>query len=124
MGAHNKGDLCKQIMYTSFKRKRDVMPVISLPQLNPYERKKIALLSVITFGIIALWLLFAPNGTLQLFSVQSNLSTIRSDNTVLRTENEALRAEIVKLKTDSVYLEQVAREQGLLKRNEMVFVFK
>lgn len=100
------------------------MPAISLPQLNPYERKKLIVLSVITFSIISLWLLFSPTGTLRLFSVQSELSTIRADNMALRTANEALQAEIVKLKTDSVYLEQVAREQGLLKRNEMVFVFK
>ncbi len=100
------------------------MPAISLPQLNPYERKKLIVLSVITFSIISLWLLFSPNGTFQLFSVQSELSTIRTDNITLRAENEVLRAEIMKLKTDSVYLEQVAREQGLLKRNEMVFIFK
>ncbi len=100
------------------------MPAISLPQLNPYERKKLFILSLVTFCIIALWILFSPNGTFQLFSVQSELSTVSTENSALRTENEALRAEIVQLKTNSEYLEQVARELGLLKRNEMVFVFK
>ena len=100
------------------------MPAISLPQLNPYERKKLFILSAITFCALALWLLFSPTGTLHLFSVQSEVTKISSENTLLRTENELLRAEVIKLKTDSEYIEQIAREQGLLKRNEMVFVFK
>jgi cell division protein FtsB len=100
------------------------MPAISLPHLNPYERKKIVILSVVTLCLISIWLIFSPNGTMHLFNVQSDLNSIQNDNDALRIENEALRTEIIMLKTDSEYLEQVAREQGLLKRNEMVFVFK
>lgn len=100
------------------------MPTISLPQLNPYERKKLFILSAITFCCMTLWILFSPNGTLHFYTVQSELAQVDNENLSLRIENEALRAEITKLKTDSDYLEQVAREQGLLKRNEMVFVFK
>lgn len=100
------------------------MPAISLPQLNPYERKKLFLLSAISLSLIISWILFSPSGTFRLFTVQSNLSTISTENDALRVENQKLQAEIIKLKTDSVYLEQVAREKGLLKRNEMVFVFK
>ena len=100
------------------------MPAINLPQLNPYERKKLFILSAITFCFIGMWLIFSSNGTFQLFSVQSDLSEINTENIALRSENEALRLEITKLKTDSEYLEQVAREKGLLQRNEMVFIFK
>jgi cell division protein FtsL len=100
------------------------MPALSLPQLNPYERKKLFILSALTICIIGLWLLLSPKGTLHLFSVQSELSVITEENKALRAENEALQAEITKLKTDSEYIEQIAREKGLLKHNEMVFVFK
>ncbi len=99
------------------------MPAISLPQLNPYERKKLFILSVITFCLITLWLLFSPKGTFHLLSIHSDLAVINTKNSILRSENETLRTEIVKLKTDSVYLKQVAREKGLLQRDEMVFVF-
>lgn len=100
------------------------MPTITLPQLNPHERKKLLILSAVTFCFVTLWILFSPNGTLHFYTVQSELSKVDNENLSLRMENEALRVEITKLKTDSEYLEQVAREQGLLKRNEMVFVFK
>ena len=100
------------------------MPALSLPQLNPYERKKLFILSTLTVCIIGLWLFFSPKGTLHLFSTQSKLSVVSNENNTLRVENEALRAEIIKLKTDSEYLEHIAREKGLLKHNEMVFVFK
>ncbi len=100
------------------------MPAISLPQLNPYERKKLLLLSVITFLFVTIWTLFSPSGTFQLFSVQSDLAQIENENISLRAENDSLRTEINMLKNDSDYVEQVAREKGLLKRDEMVFVFK
>jgi cell division protein FtsB len=100
------------------------MLAITRPQLNPSEKKKLFILSIITFCFVTLWILFSPNGTFHFFSVQSDLSKINNENSSLRTENDALRSEITKLKTDSAYLEQVARENGLLKRDEMVFVFK
>ncbi|MDA3972212.1 MAG: septum formation initiator family protein [Desulfobulbaceae bacterium] len=100
------------------------MRAISLPQLNPYERKKLFILSAITLCFITMWILFSANGTLHLVTVQSELSKVDNENNALRTKNEELRAEITKLKTDSGYLEQVARQEGFLKRDEMVFVFK
>ena len=95
-----------------------------LQQLNQQEKKKILLTSLLTFSLVLVWLIFAPNGSLKFFSVKNELSTIEQENNALRLENEKLREEVKRLKTDSDYLEQVARERGLLKRDEMVFVFK
>lgn len=101
------------------------MPTLALlNQLNYQEKKKIIICSLATFTLLLAWIIFAPSGSLKLFSVKQELSGIVQENNKLRVENEKLRQEITRLKTDSDYLEQVARERGLLKRDEMVFVFK
>lgn len=97
---------------------------MSLHHLSLHEKKKILFFSLLFFTILAFWLLFSPKGGLKFYSVQKQLSEIEQANVQLQTENQALRQEIEKLKTDSVYLEKIAREKGLLKRDEMVFVFK
>ncbi len=100
------------------------MPAISLHHLSHPEKKKILIFSLIVITIISFWLLFSPKGGLKFYSVQKELVEIEQANAQLHVENQNLRLEIEKLKTDSVYLEKVAREKGLLKRDEMVFVFK
>ncbi len=100
------------------------MAATLLQQLNYQERKKIVIFSLATISLLLAWLIFSPTGGLKFFSVNQELTSIEQDNASLRQENEVLRQEIHRLKTDSDYLEQVARERGLLKRDEMVFVFK
>ena len=100
------------------------MPATSLQQLSFPEKKKILLISLFFITILGFWLLFSPKGGLKFYSVKKELAEIQQANIQLHSENQTLRQEIDKLKTDSVYLEKVARENGLLKRDEMVFVFK
>lgn len=100
------------------------MPATILQQLNHQEKKKAFFFSLLTVSLLASWLIFSPTGGLRFFSVKKELTGIEEENVALRQENESLRQEITRLKTDSDYLEQVARERGLLKRDEMVFVFK
>lgn len=99
------------------------MSATSLNQLSHHEKKKIFFLSLLFITILALWLVFSPKGGLKFYFAQQELSKIEQVNSRLQSENQALRQEIEKLKTDSVYLEKIAREKGLLKRDEMVFVF-
>ncbi|MBU0681785.1 MAG: septum formation initiator family protein [Proteobacteria bacterium] len=99
------------------------MPATSLHHLSNHEKKTIFIFSLLFITILAFWLLFSPKGGLKFYSVQKELNEIEQANTQLHAENQSLRQEIEKLKTDSVYLEKVAREKGLLKRDEMVFVF-
>ena len=100
------------------------MPATSLHHLSHQEKKKVLFFSLVFITILAFWLLFSPKGGLKFYSVKKELAEIEQTNVQLHAENKDLRQEIEKLKTDSVYLEKVAREQGLLKRDEMVFVFK
>ncbi len=100
------------------------MPATILHHLSHHEKKKILIVSLLLITILAFWLLFSPKGGLKFYSVQKELVEIEQANSQLHAENQTLRQEIEKLKTDSVYLEKVAREKGLLKRDEMVFVFK
>jgi cell division protein FtsB len=99
------------------------MPALSLHHLSHHEKKKILIVSLLLISLVACWLLFSPKGGLKFYSVQKELQQIVQVNSQLHLENQSLRQEIEKLKTDSVYLEKVAREKGLLKRDEMVFVF-
>lgn len=99
------------------------MPATTLQHLSLHEKKKILLVTLLTTTIVAFWLLFSPQGGLTFYTVQKDLAEIEQLNSQLQAENQTLRQEIERLKTDSLYIEKVAREKGLLKRDEMVFVF-
>ncbi|MEN8140000.1 MAG: septum formation initiator family protein [Thermodesulfobacteriota bacterium] len=99
------------------------MPATITQQLNHQEKKRIFIFSSVILALLLAWLIFSPVGSLKFLAVNKELSTIETENSTLRTENDTLRQEIARLKTDSDYLEEVARERGLLKRDEMVFVF-
>lgn len=117
-GAHTR-DAYEQNYFTDI-----IMPAATLKQLSSLEKKNIFLFSLIFITILTFWILFSQKGGLKFYSVQKELAEIEQTNAQLNNENKTLRQEIEKLKTDSVYLEKVAREKGLLKRDEMVFVFK
>ena len=84
--------------------------------------KKICLLLC---GLAFLWILFAPQtGVVSLLRQKSELKALKAETEELRLQNEALRAEIEKLREDPAYLEEVARrDYGLLKENERVYDF-
>ena len=92
--------------------------------LNYQEKKKILLVGLFALVLISTWILLSPSGGLKFYSVNQELESIESQNKSLRIDNKKLSSEIHRLKYDSDYIEQVAREKGLLKRDEMVFVFK
>ena len=75
---------------------------------------------------IFLWILFAPNrGVLDLFRAQEELEKVQAENKRLGEENQALQKEIDRLQNDPGYLEEKARkEYGMLKENETLYIFK
>ena len=99
------------------------MPPTILNHLSHNEKKKIFFFSLLLITTLSFWLLFSPKGGLKFYSIKKELTQIEQENVQLQSENQALRQETERLKTDSVYLEKIAREKGLLKRDEMVFVF-
>ncbi|MBC8208449.1 MAG: septum formation initiator family protein [Desulfobulbaceae bacterium] len=94
-------------------------------QLSPMQQKAFCRLAVLFALLLVLWLVFAPGkGILFLKKQQSQITALEAETRELEADNERLRQEINRVQTDAVYLEQVARGQhGLLKENEMVFEF-
>ena len=76
--------------------------------------------------LIILWIIFAPNrGILDLNRSQKEIERLQIENKKLLEENTALQEEINRLQNDPAYLEEKARkEYGLLKENEVLYIFK
>ncbi|KPJ99270.1 MAG: hypothetical protein AMJ60_05625 [Desulfobacterales bacterium SG8_35] len=76
--------------------------------------------------VLILWIVFAPNrGILALYRSKSEIARLQADNRKLEEENKALQEEINRLQDDPAYLEEKARkEYGLLKENEVLYIFK
>ena len=94
-------------------------------QLNKSERRRIILITILTFTLATAWILFSPHGALRYYSLTKKIKAANDENQELREENIQLRQEIEKLTNDSDYLEEVARKElGLVKKNEIVFSFE
>jgi cell division protein FtsB len=91
------------------------------------REKKILSYTALFFALLALlWIFFAPNrGILDLFRAKEKLEQLQAENKKLEEENKVLQEEIDRLQNDPSYLEEKARkEYGMLKENEMLYIFK
>ena len=93
--------------------------------LSLLQRKR---LRRICFGLVAamiLWILFAPGrGLYHLHQRSKYLAELEEESQKLVQQNSDINRDIERLQSDDEYLEQVAREEhGMLKDNEMVFDF-
>ena len=78
------------------------------------------------FAVVALlWIVFAPErGLFHLHKRSKYLAGLEAESSALVQENSDMTRDIERLQSDGEYLEQVAREEhGMLKDNEMVFDF-
>lgn len=75
--------------------------------------------------VALLWLAFAPGrGFFYLNQRSKYLAEIEGESQKLVQQNSDISRDIERLQSDDEYLEQVAREEhGMLKDNEMVFDF-
>ena len=90
------------------------------------REQKILLYTGLFFVLLILvWIVFAPNrGILDMVQAQKKLEKLQADNRKLEEENKALRQEIDRLQKDPAYLEEKARkEYGLIKENEVLYIF-
>ena len=86
-------------------------------------------LSQIAFQTVApsvLWIIFAPNrGIVSLYRTKAEIAKLLAENRRLAEENQELQNEINRMQEDPAYLEEKARkEYGLLKENEVLYIFK
>ena len=89
------------------------------------ERKLLIYVGLFCGVMLAAWLIFAPkSGILDMLKARKRLDDLQAENQKLAEENMALRQEIDRLQNDPAYLEERARkEYGLLKENEVLYVF-
>jgi cell division protein FtsB len=67
---------------------------------------------------------FSPWGVIRYYQLSSALKQLETANSDLRANNTTLREEIDHLTSDPAYIEDIARKQhGLLRNNELVYVF-
>jgi cell division protein FtsB len=67
---------------------------------------------------------FSPWGAIRYYQLSSARQQLETANSNLRANNAALQEEIDRLTSDPAYIEDIARKQhGLLRNNEFVYVF-
>lgn len=93
-------------------------------QYKQKEKKSTRVAAVLLLAALALWLLVGPYGLWQYGMVSRQLSELKEENHSLEARNRQLQEEIERLQHDPAYIEEVARrEHGLLKENEILFDF-
>ena len=84
---------------------------------------RVIFFSVVT--LLLLWILFAPNGAMKYLRLQRQVTNILAANGEIIKQNKELEAEIQRLEKDKSYIEEIARmNYGLIKKNEIIFLFK
>jgi len=88
-----------------------------------FLRTSIALFCVICF--VVAWLAFGRHGFIHLYRVGKERQACEQRIKKLIEENQALFDEIQRLRTDPGYVEQVARKElGLVREDEIIYRFK
>jgi cell division protein FtsB len=90
------------------------------------EKKLLPAIGLFFLILLILWVVYAPNrGVLALYRSQQEIELLQGENQRLADENKALQEEINRLQHDPDYLEEKARkEYGMLKENEVLYIFE
>jgi len=90
------------------------------------EKNQLTYIGLVLVVLLILWVVFAPNrGILALHKSKNEIARLQAENRRLIEENKALQTEINRLQEDPAYLEEKARkEYGMLKENEVLYIFK
>ena len=94
--------------------------------LSAQEKKLLSYIGLIFLILLTLWIIFAPDrGMLSLYKTKKEIQRLQAENSSLEEKNRALEEEIERLQNDPAYLEEKARkEYGMLKENEVLYIFK
>jgi cell division protein FtsB len=91
------------------------------------NEKKLLSYSALLFSLLLiLWVIFAPNrGVFDMVRSRNEIKRLQAENNKLEDENMALQEELNRLQNDPTYLEEKARQEyGMLKENELLYIFK
>ncbi len=91
-----------------------------------HQTKLLSYSALIFVLLHSLWMIFAPtSGVLDIIMNHNEVEKLQAENQRLEAENKALRKELIRLQDDPAYLEEKARkEYGMLKENEVLYIFK
>ena len=93
-------------------------------QFSHREHKQFWTICLVILAMLSLWLLFAPNGVIRYYRLQNEIAVVKAETASLDEKSQALATEVRRLQKDPAYLEDVAREEyGLIRQNEMIFDF-
>jgi len=97
-----------------------------LNKFTKQETKQLLYIGLFLLILLIVLIIFAPNrGIIALQRSQKEITKLQAENKRLAEENQVLEEEINKLQNDPAYLEEKARkEYGLLKENEVLYIFK
>ncbi|MBD3360504.1 hypothetical protein GF366_01750 [Candidatus Peregrinibacteria bacterium] len=101
---------------SGFKKK------LNLVLYMPMKKVIIAIIITVTFTFMVVMTIFGQRGLVHLYKLQKKCNEIEQFNNKLQAENKKLKEEIDLLKHDMTYIEQLAREElGLVKENELIY---
>ncbi len=98
---------------------------IEMKRSSQIKKKGVIFLLIGIILLVWYFALFGEKGVIKIVQLKRQLNRIVNDTSQMREENKRLREEIRRLREDPRYLESVARRDlGLIKENEVLFIFE
>ena len=92
--------------------------------MNKKDALKISLITLLFLGLIITWLAFGKRGFIHLYRMEKERQAYLEKIQRLEENNRKLVEEIRRLQNDKEYIENIARKElGLIKDNEIIFRF-
>jgi len=89
------------------------------------NKKILTLACALLLCILLVITFFGQRELLHMFRIKEELKTLEEHNKQLKAENLALKKQIGQLKSNHRYLEDLARDElGLAKEDELIYEFK
>lgn len=107
------------VNYATLRRRWIIKPTI-----NKNKLLKKSIVYIIIFMLVLYILFFDTASFYKTYKVKHNLITLQKDIDNLKKENEELKLENIKLENDKDIWEKKAREIGMQKEGEEIFIFK
>jgi len=81
-------------------------------------------LAAIALSYLVLSFFLGEKGLLRYVHLNQQRAALATEVGALRSSNDTLREKVQALKTDPVYIERLAREQGMVKEGEKVYQYE